>query len=119
MPRLLALALLLPAVSLAQNNDDINAHGFDHVVGDNDVRDFLQTWRPETQVPGSLGFSLLGEYAESPLVLIQRQAGVDTRLPLLDDVFAINAGVHYAVHERIAVAVGMPLILSSQQQEVL
>ncbi len=117
MPRLLALALLLPAVSLAQNNDDINAHGFDQVVGDNDVRDFLQTWRPETQVPGALGFSLLGEYADSPLVLIQRQAGEDTALQLLDDVFAINAGVHFAVHERIALAAGIPVFLSSKQVE--
>jgi outer membrane protein OmpA-like peptidoglycan-associated protein len=117
MPRLLALALLLPAVSLAQDNTALNAHGFDHVVGDNDVRDFLQTWRPETQVPGSLGFSLLAEYAESPLVLIQRQAGENTRLPLLDDVFAINAGVHFAVHERVALAAGMPLFLSSRQVE--
>ena len=118
MNRLLALALLLPAVAAAQDTgpQNINAHGFDHVVGDNDVRDLLQTWRPETQVPGSVGLTLLGEYAESPLVLIQRSPAGETRVPLVDDLLAVNVGVHVGLHERLAIAAGIPVLLSSEGQ---
>lgn len=111
MTRLALLAALIPCAALAQ--DGIDAHGFDHVVSDGDVNDFLQTWRAERQVPGSIGLALLGEYAESPLVLVRRNGTTETREPLLDDVLALNFGAHVAVHERVAVGVGVPLYLST------
>ena len=111
MTRLLALALFFPSAALAQT--PMNAHGFDHTVSDNDVRDLLQTWRPEAQTPGSFGISLLGEFADSPLVLIQQRAGDQETIRLVDDLFGINTGLHVGLHERIAVAAGVPIFLSN------
>lgn len=112
MSRLLLLSLLIPTAGWAQ--DGFDAHGFDSAVYDGDVGDLLQTWRPERQKAGAIGLSLLGEYAESPLVLIRGQGADRETLTLLDNLGALNTGIHVGVHERVAVAVGLPLYLTSQ-----
>ncbi|MCO4745226.1 MAG: OmpA family protein [Proteobacteria bacterium] len=110
------LALLLPLSASAQ--DGFNAHGFELAPGDLDVADPLSVWRPEAQVKGSWSANGLFEYAKSPLVLATA-TGEDTYTTetLLDNVVALNLGGQYAVHERVGVALSMPLFLTSSGSE--
>lgn len=109
--RLLTLALLLPSAALAQNYD---GHGFTYIPEDADLADLITTWRPETQRQGAVGVSGLFEYADNPLILETEQPdGSFAESRLLDSVFGLNLGVHVGAHERVAVALGMPLFFAS------
>jgi outer membrane protein OmpA-like peptidoglycan-associated protein len=107
------LLLLSPLTAAAQ--DGFDAHGFQQAPGDLDLADPLTVFRPEAQVKGSWSANGLFEYADKPLVLATRaDDGVNfTTEPLLDKLFALNLGGQYAVHERVAVALAMPMYFAS------
>lgn len=117
MRHLSLLLLLAPLTAAAQ--DGFDAHGFQQAPGDLDLADPLTVFRPENQVKGSWSANGLFEYADKPLVLATRsEDGVSfTTEPLLDKVFALNLGGQYAVHERVAVAVAMPMYFASSGLE--
>ncbi|MCO4747560.1 MAG: OmpA family protein [Proteobacteria bacterium] len=112
MRMLTLLALFAPLAASAQ--DGFNAHGFELAPGDLDVADPLSVWRPEAQVKGSWSANGLFEYAKSPLVLATA-TGEDTYTTetLLDNVVALNMGGQYAVHERVGIALSLPMFLTS------
>lgn len=109
----LALSLLIPLSASAQ--DGFNAHGFDQAPGDQDLADPLAVWRPEAQIKGSWSANGLFEYAKSPLVLATRDETGDgyTTEALLDSLVALNVAGQYAVHERVALAVALPMFFTS------
>ncbi len=108
MRRLVMLAMLIPGAAQAQS-EGFDAHGFFLAPGDGDLHDLLTVWRPERQVPMSFGIDGLFEYANQPLVLMQQSGDDLQRLVLLNDVFALNLGGHAAFHERVGVALTVPV----------
>jgi outer membrane protein OmpA-like peptidoglycan-associated protein len=110
MSPLLLLALSFKA--LAQ--DGFNAHGFEQAPGDNDLEDPLTLWRPEAQVKGSWSANGLLEYASKPLVLATAtDDGGYTTEPLLDNLVGLNLAGMYALHERVGVALSVPVWFTS------
>ncbi len=101
--------LLFASGALAQ---DLDAHGFNLVPSDGDLKDGLSTWRSESHQPGSLGLNALFEYAAEPLVLHRVQDGVETETVLIDDLTAVNLGVFYSPHPRLSLTVAAPVYLS-------
>ena len=107
------LSCVVGTSALAQEGWD--GHGYEAAGDDGDLEDLLTTWRPEVQVPMSIGASALFEYAESPVVLYERNLETDelTRTRLLDDVVALNVNVQGSVHERVSLALSAPIWFST------
>ncbi len=106
----LALALIPSRRATAQELEgDFDGHGFSSVPGDGDLGEFISTWTPEKQVPGSAGLSALFEYAESPLVGVEQTPEGMVRFPLVDNLFGVNLGAHVGVVDRVAVALSAPV----------
>ncbi len=108
----LGLLALLATPALAQDSG-FDGHGFTPVASDRDLEDLVLTWRPERQVVGSVGLQGLFEFAKAPLVLLEDKEGVVERIPLLDNVFAMNLGGHVGIHERVGLGLSMPLFFAS------
>jgi outer membrane protein OmpA-like peptidoglycan-associated protein len=114
-----SIALVLSAFSLvAAAQDGWDGHGFKPAGDDGDLEDLLTTWRPEEQVKGAFGASFLFEYAETPVVLYERNLATDaiSETVLLDDVFALNLQAQGALNTRMAFAASMPLYLSTSSE---
>lgn len=115
-----SLLLLLSGVAHAQDTSEggFDARGRQVAVSDGDLKDPLVTWRPEAQRQGSFGFAGVFEYAEKPLVQYQNDQG-DILGPdvLLDNLFGLNLGGTYGVHERVAVTASLPLWFTSASLE--
>lgn len=114
-PLLLALAA---APALAQETTDpapeLDAHGFQQAPSDADLLDLMTMWRSERQGKHAFAIEGLFEYANDLLVLREEQQdGTVDRSVLLDNLFALNLGVHYSPHERVAMTLGMPLVFTS------
>jgi len=108
------MSLLLLLTASAQNYD---GHGFNLTPVSSSPSDGLTTWRPSSQTLGQGSFIGLFEYAKSPLVLIREDGdGNRERLPLLDDVVALNLGGTVGLHERVAVSLAMPLFFTASGQ---
>lgn len=94
--------------------DAVDGHGVQLGGNDGDLADPVVTIRPETQTPMSFGANLVFDYADAPIVLFQNTEEGITSTHLLDNVAALNLGIHGAFHERIAVIASAPLFLASQ-----
>jgi outer membrane protein OmpA-like peptidoglycan-associated protein len=111
MKRLIAaFSLLLSGPSFAQGYFD--AHGFYLAPDDADLADHLVTWRPEAQIPGSLGVLGLFEFADTPLMSFSTGEDEDETV-VLDDLFGLNLGLHGGLHERIGLAATVPIFFAS------
>lgn len=106
---LVAFGLLFGSTAFAQ--ETIDAHGFQLVPSDGDLHDGLSTWRAERHESQSVGVNALFEYASQPLTLHQRVDGVETTTDLVNSLTALNLGVFYAPHERVAITASSPLFL--------
>lgn len=97
-----------PAVS------GVDAHGFQLVAFDGDVRDGLLLPRPGAFEAGSWWVGALLERAEAPLVWIPIQDGeAGDPQPLVDDLYAVNLSFGGAVHQRVRFDVAAPIALAS------
>jgi outer membrane protein OmpA-like peptidoglycan-associated protein len=107
------MGLMLSSSAFAQEGWD--GHGYEPAGDDGDLEDLLTTWRPETQTPGSFGGSVLFEYAESPVVLYERNLQTEevTAERLLDDVLALNLNAQGSFHEQFSIAVSAPIWLAT------
>ncbi|MEZ4322832.1 MAG: hypothetical protein R3F61_35520 [Myxococcota bacterium] len=86
---------------------DIDAHGFVLAAYDADPRDPLVVQRPGSFQAGNAFVGALFEYARTPLVAVDPDDGA--RVPLLDNLFALNISAGFAPHERIRFDVAAPL----------
>ncbi len=102
--------MLLPAVA----QDGLDASGQPLAAQDGDLEDLLTVWGPERQTPRSIGVSGVFEYASRPLMLNTESAGDVSRAPLLGDLFGVNLLATGAPHERVAVAMNLPVWFTSQ-----
>lgn len=111
---------LLGGTAYAQTTQVPSSGGFDAhspytPIGDGDLMDPLSMWRAEAQERNSGGIMALFEYATAPVVLYRTTwDGNTTREPLLDQLVGVNIGGQYNPHERVGIALGMPLWFTSQ-----
>jgi outer membrane protein OmpA-like peptidoglycan-associated protein len=94
--------------------ETFNAHGFVAAPTDGDVLDPLLAIRAERQVPMSFGISGLFELAKAPLLeQTLTNDGVTHDHYLLDNVVALNVATQFSFHERVAVGLSLPVVLTS------
>ncbi|MEL6342772.1 MAG: OmpA family protein [Myxococcota bacterium] len=93
----------------------IDAHGFNLVAFDGDLRDGLTVHRPGRFEAWDFFFGALGEYAESPLIFYyeNRDGEIYDSEVALDNVYALNLDAGVSVHERVRLDVAAPLFFSS------
>ena len=105
--------IVLGAIASAQEGFD--AHGFHLAAYDGDVRDPLAVSRAGPFVQGDFWFGLLGEYAKAPLVEVRslEPGGDGEEIALLDNVVIGNLSAGVAVHDRVRLDVGAPLVATS------
>ena len=108
---MIALWLLAAPV---QAQDGLDASGQTLAAQDGDLEDLLTVWGPERQTARSIGVSGVFEYASRPLMLNTEADGEVVRAPLLSQLFGVNLLVSGAPHERVAVAMNLPVWLTSQ-----
>jgi outer membrane protein OmpA-like peptidoglycan-associated protein len=110
---LLGLALLAPAEVLAQ--DGFDAHGFNLAAFDSDVRDPLTVARPGAFQQNDWFFGGLLEYANEPLVYVETDAaGAETaENVVLDDLFALNLSLGWAMIDQVRFDVALPVLFTS------
>ena len=107
-----------PSAAFAQAQVDpaalpggFDAHGFQLVAHDADLRDPLTVQRPGAFTQWDWFVSALGEYAKAPLVLAQQPTGggepVD--VPLVDNLVAFNLSAGVAVHDHLRFDVVAPV----------
>lgn len=107
------LATLLPAVA-QDDAPGFNARGVLPAAPSTDLRDPVFAWRAKGQRAGAFGLHLLGEYADEPLVLYTNEGGEPRVDPRLDNLFVAHLMGGVAVHERVAIHAGLPVVLSHQ-----
>lgn len=107
---LLAISLMISGPALAQ--DSVNAHNYQLVPNDGDLIDGLSTWNAEFQRKSAFAGNALFEYGSRPLVLYSQNSDGTTSSSIIDDYTALNLGLFYAPHERVALTVSAPLFLS-------
>ena len=81
----------------------LDATGVPIVAGDGDILDPTLIWRPEVQTPGAWSGALGYGFIEAPYWPLASQA------PALDTVHELDLAGTYAVHERVAVGLTVPL----------
>jgi outer membrane protein OmpA-like peptidoglycan-associated protein len=108
------LLVTLAALAHAQDGGTIDAHGFHLVPSDGDRVDFLSTWRPELQNPGSFGVAAMFEAASQPLVLVSQSGPTElAREPLVDALYGVNLGATYSPVSRVSVSVALPVYFAT------
>jgi len=113
---MLALLALSPA-AFAQ--DSIDVHGFHLTPDDGDLHDPLRTWRAETHERNSFGINALGEYAYRPLVRYGTTTdGETTRSIEIQDLAALNLGLFFSPHERLAITATLPAYLAVESDTI-
>lgn len=90
-----------------------DAHGFALAPSDGDLNDYTVTWRAEGYEPLALGLESVLEYANRPLVMIEKSGTSETRYPLVDNLLALNIGAFLAVHKRLGIGLSAPVYLWS------
>ncbi len=110
---ILALILALTSAPALGQDAGFDAHGFRLAPDDGDPLDFYGVWRPEVQTPASFAAGGLFEYAEAPLLLVREVDGTREHQTLLDNLFGLNLGLHAGLHERVGVALSMPVWFTS------
>ncbi|MEZ4316328.1 MAG: OmpA family protein [Myxococcota bacterium] len=104
-------ALMLTAH--AQDPARFDGHGLRFAPGMHRLEDGLVTWRADPARAGSFGAALLVDYADQTLVQVTETDGVRTEAPLLQDLVGATGLFRVALHSRVAVAVEVPLQITS------
>lgn len=109
---LLMLGLTVGPSAWGQGFD---AHGFQVAPHDSDLRDPILVMRPGAWTQGDVFASVLGEYAESPLVQVSEAdlSGQIVERPILDNLVTMNLSAGVAVHDRIRIEAKAPMYLVS------
>lgn len=105
---LLCLLLVSPA-SVAE--DTVDSHNFQLVPNDGELTDVLSTWSSKSYAPGTFAGSFLFETGTDPLSLYSESSGIVTSAAIVRDYSALNLGVFYSPHKRVAVTASAPLFL--------
>jgi outer membrane protein OmpA-like peptidoglycan-associated protein len=110
---------LLALISLAhaQDSGGWDAHGRALAPTDNDPLDPLWGYRPEQQVKGSLGGYAGLQWADSPLVAISQVGDTETREAILGNALGLNLAGQYAVHQRAAIGLSLPIWATTASAE--
>jgi outer membrane protein OmpA-like peptidoglycan-associated protein len=110
---LAALLLALPTTAAAQ--DGFDAHGFNLAAFDSDVRDPLTVARPGAFQQNDWFLGGLLEYANEPLVFVATSPdGSETgETVVLDDVFALNTSLGWAMIDQVRFDASLPLLFTS------
>lgn len=115
-PLIAAALLLTSSAALAQDAPaGVDAHGFDLVAQDGDLRDSLTVQRPGAMNPLDWWAGGVFEYANAPLVRLVRVPG-ETELQrenVLANVLALNLSAGVVLHERVRLDVAAPVFLTS------
>jgi hypothetical protein len=97
-------------VSLAEDEQGMDAHGFYLRGFDGDLGDPLTLQRPVGLIKGRWYVGGLFEYARSPLVAL----GADgTRITVLDHVVGLNTSGGYVILDGLAVEAALPIFLNA------
>jgi outer membrane protein OmpA-like peptidoglycan-associated protein len=108
------LALLLPLTSNAQDTGGFNAHGFNLVPQDGDLRDMFTMYRPGGMRQWDAFGSGLFEYANTPLVYVTEIEGEDpVRTVALNHLAVLHLTGGFAVHDRIRFGLAAPVYFTS------
>ncbi len=103
---LLSALLLVAPPAVAQDvASGVDGHGFDHAPLDRDIRDPILVQRAGAFTQGDVFLGTLLEMADRPVV--------DTRGPVLDELYVLNASFGVAVHDRVRLAASVPYFMSS------
>lgn len=111
----LAALALLAGRSFAQEappGGGFDAHGFQLVAHDGDLRDPLAIQRPGAFVQGDWFLSGLAEYARAPLVRVvsaEAGGGEDLVEPVVDNLVVLNLSGGVALHDRIRLDLKAPV----------
>lgn len=72
----------------------------------------VTTWAPLRDAGGSWSVGVLAEFADAPVVQIETDGPAEEeRTAVLDDVFGLNVGGVWVPHERVGLAVTLPVFL--------
>jgi len=116
MRTLAMLGLIIATSTVATAQDDgFNAHGFDMVANDGDVRDPLTVLRAGGVHQGEFWFTGVVDIADDPLVRELSYAdGRPTVVErVIDNLVALNLSAGVAVHDRVRIDVAAPMYLAS------
>jgi outer membrane protein OmpA-like peptidoglycan-associated protein len=103
--------LLAPAFGADPGFD---AHGPKFVAHDTDLRDLLYVQRPGAMRAGDFFGSVVGEFAQAPLMRAYRgDAGVLREDPVVDDLAGVQVSLGGAFHERLRVDLLAPVYATS------
>ncbi|MFK7928937.1 MAG: OmpA family protein [Myxococcota bacterium] len=108
------LALLLGTASAQDGEPRFNARGVLPAAPNADLRDPVFAWRAKTQRAKAWSLHVLGEYADEPLVLYTTDRDGSRVDPKLDNLFNAHLMGGVALHERVAIHAGLPVVLSHQ-----
>lgn len=114
-PLISALLLLIaPSAALAQDGGGFNAHGFNLVPQDGDLRDGLSLYRPGSLGAGEWFAGGLVEYANRPLLFITERAGEEPQTAIaLNHLAVLHATGGIALHERARLGLTAPIYFTS------
>lgn len=101
---LLVLSLHLFSPAHAQSSG-VDGHGFAPAPLDRDLRDPILVQRPGAFHQGDVFLGTLFELAERPVI--------DVYGPQLDDLFALNTSLGFAVHDRLRLSAALPFYFQS------
>ena len=108
------MIVLLALLGTAQAQDGgYDGHGRHLAASDGDPLDPLWGFRSEKQLKGAFGASAALQWAESPLVRMTTDGDSETRDVLVDNALSLDIGGQYALHERIAVGLAVPVFFTT------
>lgn len=107
---ILALSLLISGSAFAQ--DSVNSHDFQLVPSDGDLSSGLATWSADEQTAGAFAGTVLFEYGRRPLTLHTQDSQGHISSDIIDSYSALNLGLFYSPHKRLALTASAPLFLA-------
>lgn len=107
---MISLLLAIAGVSLAQDYQGLDAHGFKLTSLTSSTTAPLRVYQPQTFEAGDWYGGFVAEFAKEPLTLGRREAMCEVvYYDGLDNLLAINLGAGVAVHERLRLELGLPV----------
>lgn len=107
---LLAVSLMISGAALAQ--DSVDSHNLHMVPNDGELTDGVRTWNAETHRSGAFAGNVLFEYGKNPLSLYTQDSSRTVSSEIIKSYSALNLGLFYSPHERVALTASAPLFLS-------
>jgi outer membrane protein OmpA-like peptidoglycan-associated protein len=101
--------------SLKAFSQDLDVHGFYPSPNDGDTIEHISTWQAEAYSPGTISLNTTLEYAAKPLTIHRiNENGSETKKDLVDDITALNIGLHYSPSKRLALTVTAPAYFGAE-----